>query len=116
MIDTNYWVHKNVQIGHTGVTEPERSTTYVNSPDDILYINEDDENIGYTEYEETLDQQDDSPFRNVKNDVTIEGSPAWKGILCSPFDARNSHAMMKSHIWPGAYAVAYEWYVYSIHL
>jgi len=50
-------------------------------------------------------------FGNLGNDISVDNTSAWKGFLCSPYNPRYSQPIMKSHVWPGAFAVAYNLYV-----
>lgn len=113
-MNASYWVHKNVQIGDNGITESSDLPTKFNSFDKVYLYEDEDEDIGYDEFESITEIQDERMLKNLRNDVTFDGTPAWKGVLCSPFDGRNSITMMISHIWPGAYAVAYERYLYIL--
>lgn len=62
-------------------------------------------------YDENIINSKDDLFGNLGNDISVDNTPAWKGVLCSPLDSRYSHTVMKSHVWPGAFAVAYNLYV-----
>lgn len=83
--------------------------TNVDYPEEI-YLNEDEENVKFDD--DSLNYGDESSdIENLINNTIAKETPAWKGVLCSPFDIRNSCVIMKSQIWPGAFAVAYRSYV-----
>lgn len=62
-------------------------------------------------YNENIINSKDDLFGNLGNDISVDNTAAWKGVLCSPLDSRYSHTLMKSYVWPGAFAVAYNLYV-----
>jgi len=116
LINSSYWVHKYSQLDINGVTNesdlptfPESKTT-INSSND-LDVNENEENYSYINKKASDFMEKSENIGNLRNDITVDGTPAWKGILCSPFDTRHSCIMMKSHIWPGACAVVCKSYV-----
>lgn len=63
----------------------------------------------YDSYGESLSK--DKLFGNLKDDITMEGMPVWKGVLCTLPNVRHAYTMMKSNLWPGAYAVTHKSYV-----
>lgn len=110
-----FWVHANPQIQNNGVTNyfdfsvlSQTITNNQNIGEDEMFLIEDEENYSYNE---RLIHFKEELFGNLRDDVTINQMAGWKGALCSPFDLRYSFVSMKSHIWPGAYAVAYKLYV-----
>lgn len=117
MTNSNYWVHKYPQLDNNGVSNyfdsiSSKSLTNAQSTYEGEY---DDEN--YMSYAESVLNDKEELFGNIRNDFINDETPAWKGALCSPFESRYSYVMMTSHIWPGAYAVAYKLYVtYKISL
>lgn len=103
-------MHKNPHIGINGVTDKLVLSKLSNSKNN-------EENPEEFEVEEHL-SNDGSEFNsinnlfgNLANDISADKTTAWKGVLCSPFDCRYSHLIMKSHIWPGANAVVNKLYV-----
>lgn len=112
LIDSNYWVHKNPQLDNNGVSnyfDSVSSKSIINVPS--VYEDENEDNyISYPDADSVLTDKEEL-FGNLRNDFINDETPAWKGALCSPFESRYSYTMMKSHIWPGAYAVAYKLYV-----
>lgn len=113
LINSNYWVHKNPQLDNNGVSNyfdniSSKSIMNVQS----AYEDEDEDNyVSYPDADGSVLDDKELLFGNLRNDFINEETPAWKGALCSPFESRYSYIMMKSHIWPGAYAVAYKLYV-----
>lgn len=107
LIRSNNWVHKNPRIQNnrisSGFSVPNQSIA-----SEEFIFNEDEE---YVNYIEDSSNHKEELFGNLKNDISADTTPAWKGGLCSPFNPRNSCTMMKSHIWPGAYAVTHKLYV-----
>jgi len=111
LMNVNYWVHKNPQIDINGVTYElgfshlSDSKKNEENPEEF----EVEEDLSYDEHHE-LNSKDDL-FGNLGSDISVDNTSAWKGVLCSPFNPRYSHTIMKSHVWPGAFAVAYNLYV-----
>lgn len=104
LIRSNNWVHKNPCIQSSGIANSsDFSMPPLSTINEELSFTEDEE---YSNYSEDSLNHKEELFGNLKNDIGIDNTPAWKGTLCSPFDYRNSYTMMKSHIWPGACAVA----------
>jgi len=110
LMNVNYWVHKNPHIDINGVTYKLGFSNLTNSKkhEENSEEFEEEENLSFGE--NVLASKDDL-FGNVGNDISVDNTLAWKGVLCSPFDPRFSHTIMKSHVWPGAFAVAYNLYV-----
>jgi len=110
LTNVNYWVHKNPHIDINGATY---KSGFSNLPHSKKYKNnaeefEEEDNLSYVE--NVLNSRGDL-FGNLGNDISVDNTSAWKGVLCSPFDPRHSQSIMKSHVWPGAFAVAYNLYV-----
>jgi len=114
LTNVNYWVHKNPHIDINGVT-------YKLGFSNLSHSKKNQENAEEFEEEDNLNYGDNvlnsrgDLFGNLGNDISVDNTSAWKGVLCSPFDPRYSQAIMKSHVWPGAFAVAYNLYVTFIH-
>lgn len=110
LMNANNWVHKNPHIDLNGVTYKLGLSNLSNSRkhEEKIEELEEEENLSYGD--NVLASKDDL-FGNVGNDISVDNTLAWKGVLCSPFDPRYSNTIMKSHIWPGAFAVAYNLYV-----
>ncbi|VVC28841.1 Radial spokehead-like protein [Cinara cedri] len=112
LIELHNWVHKNPRIDTTGMTTDKSdflvgTDSKVNNTDisdEMMYLNEAEEE--FDSYAEPSSKTD--LFGNLKNDVTNEGMPAWKGVICSQPNARHKCIMMKSNLWPGAYAITYK--------
>jgi len=110
LMNVNYWVHKNPHIDINGVTYKLDSSNKSNSKKNEENAEEFEEEDNLSYGENVLISKDDL-FGNLGNDISADNTLAWKGVLCSPFDLRYSQAIMKSHVWPGAFAVAYNLYV-----
>lgn len=110
LINVNYWVHKNPHIDINGVTyklglsNPSHTKQKEENSEEF----EEEDNLSYGE--NILNSKGDL-YGNLGNDISVDNTSGWKGVLCSPFDPRYSQAIMKSHVWPGAFAVAYNLYV-----
>lgn len=111
-------MHKNLRIDSNGITNfsavPSQSKlvklseSMINSLEEYYFAEEGEENFSY---DESLSKLEPTLYGNLSNDTTIDKTPAWKGLLCSPFNSRYSYTMMKSIVWPGAYSIAHESYV-----
>lgn len=107
LVHTNNWMHKNPRIQNSGIANdfefpvPRQSTINEEFTEEEEYSNSTENSLNDNE----------ELFESLKNDISFDATPAWKGSLCSPFNPRNSCTMMKSHVWPGACAVAYKLYV-----
>lgn len=104
----------NPELTSNGVTIHSASSSSTETKTDLdfddISFYEEQEALYYDENSvEKIDEREN--FVNLQNDTTTDGTPAWKGVLCSPFDSHNSTILMKSHVWPGAYAVAHQSYV-----
>lgn len=115
LINSSYWVHKNYQLDDNGLTIDSDFSTISKSKTNVDYVeeidlNEDEENFNFDDdslnYKEEL-----SDTENLRNNTITKETPTWKGVLCFPFDILYSCIVMKSQIWPGAFAVAYKSYV-----
>ncbi|XP_025198167.1 radial spoke head protein 4 homolog A-like [Melanaphis sacchari] len=107
LTNLSYWVHKNPHIDINGVTNKLGFSTLsdLNKNEDDFEELEEEEKISFNE--NIINSKDDL-FGNVGNDISVDNTSAWKGVLCSPLNSRYSYTIMKSHIWPGAFAVAYD--------
>lgn len=101
MINLNNWVHTNPRIENTGITNSNYPGASTPSQQHFESFNEMDE---YDEGKENFNFNGEL-FGNLSNDFAVGNKPAWKGVVCSPFNSRYSYTAMMSHIWPGAYAV-----------
>jgi len=110
LINSSYWVHKNPHIDINGVTNKLGFSKLSDSQKNEEKFEELEEEEKFSYNENIINSKDDL-FGNLGNDISIDNTSAWKGVLCSPLDSRYSHTIMKSHIWPGAFAVAYNLYV-----
>ncbi|XP_026820231.1 radial spoke head protein 6 homolog A-like [Rhopalosiphum maidis] len=106
LINSSYWVHKNPHIDINGVTNKLGFAKLSDSQQNEEKFEELEEEEKFSYNENIINSKEDL-FGNLGNDISIDNTSAWKGVLCSPLDSRYSHTIMKSHIWPGAFAVAY---------
>ncbi|KAF0757937.1 radial spoke head protein 4 A-like [Aphis craccivora] len=106
LTNSSYWVHKNPQIDMNGVTNKLGFSKFSDSKKNEENFEEVEEEEKFS-YDENIINSKDDLFGNLGNDISVDNTPAWKGVLCSPLDSRYSHTVMKSHVWPGAFAVAY---------
>lgn len=105
-------MHLNHPLQSNGLTNHSESSETKNIFD-INDMSSNEEQETYNEiFMNSVDKNDN--LTNLLNDTTTDGKLAWKGVLCSPFDSHHSPIMMKSHVWPGATAVAYKSYVILI--
>lgn len=49
-------------------------------------------------------------FVSLSDDAYMDKCPPWKFETTNTFDHRTAYVAVKSHIWPGAFAVAREEY------
>lgn len=124
LINLNYWVHKNPQIDDTGITAnhlgaPTPSKLVQNFNNEEISMYEELEENEVNTKKNSLNANGEL-FGNLSYDITIGNEPAWKGVICSPFNSRYSYTAMMSHTWPGACAVVDQLYVifviYSIYV
>lgn len=114
LMNSSYWVHKNPPLDINGITNKSDISTFSESKTNLHSsndINENEEDYSYDDENASGFKKELENFGNLRNDITSDGTPAWKGFLCSPFDTRHSCITMKSHMWPGACAVVCKLYV-----
>eukprot|EP00102_Acyrthosiphon_pisum_P010181 XP_008178383.1 PREDICTED: radial spoke head protein 6 homolog A-like isoform X2 [Acyrthosiphon pisum] len=107
LTNVNYWVHKNPHIDINGVTHKSGFSNLSHSKKHEVNAEEFGEEDHFSYGENVNVNSKSDLFGNLGNDISVDNTSAWKGVLCSPFDPRHSQAIMKSHVWPGAFAVAY---------